>query len=157
MKNLIILSCIIILINSNLNAQNGVIRLGGDCMLDNSKILANILFSVDSSFIQEMYEENCKILFIAKIDSNGNLLQINKQRTIVLSSAILSNDFLQEVEDYIIANNILFYVCYSQEPGLKIKNIKEENSYWINIGIPGLFEFQQNLLHYMESLKIIRE
>ncbi len=104
-----------------------------------------------------MYDENCKILFIAKIDSNGNLVHINKQRTIVLSSAALSNDFLQKVEDYIKVNKIPFYICYSHEPGLKMENIKKESFYWINVGIPGLFEFQQNLLHYMVSSKIIKE
>ncbi len=51
---------------SNLFAQNNATRIGGDCIFDNSKILANILFSVDSSFIQKCMMKIVKYCLLQK-------------------------------------------------------------------------------------------
>ena len=112
MKRLIIF-CFIILINSNLFAKNSVIRIGGDCMLDNSVILAEVLYALDSSFIQDMYDENCKLLLFIDIDvSTGNLLSIDVTTTQKASNVPLSDSFLLKMEDYMINNSIKFYQCY---------------------------------------------
>lgn len=155
MKRLIIL-CFIILINSNLFAKNSVIRIGGDCMLDNSVILAEVLYALDSSFIQNMYDENCKLLLFIDIDvSTGNLLSIDVTTTKKASNVPLSDSFLLKMEEYMINNNIKFYQCCSPEPGLSLDKIRISNTAHINIAIPS--SSHKRLLHYMKYRKMIRE
>lgn len=125
-------------------------------MLDNSVILAEVLYALDSSFIQNMYDENCKLLLFIDIDvSTGNLLSIDVTTTKKASNVPLSDSFLLKMEEYMINNNNKFYQCCSPEPGLSLDKIRISNTAHINIAIPS--SSHKRLLHYMKYRKMIRE
>ena len=106
MKKLITLFLLMIIINANIKSQSKAIRIGGDCMLENSVILSEVLFALDSLFIQDMYDENCKLLLFASIDSEGNLINIDTNLTLKRSNVIFRDSLLQRMEEYIKSNNI---------------------------------------------------
>lgn len=155
MKKLITLFLLMIIINANIKSQSKAIRIGGDCMLENSVILSEVLFALDSLFIQDMYDENCKLLLFASIDSEGNLINIDTNLTLKRSNVIFRDSLLQRMEEYIKSNNIKFYQCYLAEPGLTLDKIRVRNTARINIAIPS--SSHKRLLHYMKYREMIRE
>ena len=82
-----------------LSAGEENIRLDNDCMLDNSIILTEVIYAIDSSFIQDMYDENCKILLFVNIDSSGCVIDIDLKTTLKHSNFPFRHDILKKIEE----------------------------------------------------------
>ena len=124
-------------------------------MLDNSIKLANIIYTLDSTFIQDMYDENCKLILVAEIDSSGYLLNIKDSTTLRASNVLFRESLLRRIEDYAKENNVQFHICYQYISGLKLEHIEKEDSYLINIGIPSIL--RQKIFDYMKIKGILRD
>lgn len=133
---------------------NDVFRLDYDCSLDNAVILVSVIHSVDSQYIQNLLDENCSIHLIARVDNNGHLIDISVSKRFEENISIY---LLQKVKNFIINNDIRFYVCFLNEPGMKIDYIKREDNNMVSLAIPGGGEFRTRLIHYLKYKRIIKE
>ena len=125
-------------------------RVDNECGIDNSLILAEVIYEIDSSFIQKMLNENCKLFLIAHLDTNGF---VSKIESTPYGDAI-SQLFLDEIKDYINSNNIQFYYCYNNDGGRMKK--KPQRVPWITLSIPGGL-YQRKIIQYLKERKIIRK
>lgn len=125
-------------------------RFDNECGIDNSLILAEVIYEIDSSFIQKMLNENCKLFLIAHLDTNGF---VSKIESTPYGDAI-SQLFLDEIKDYINSNNIQFYYCYNNDGGRMKK--KPQRVPWITLSIPGGL-YQRKIIQYLKERKIIRK
>lgn len=118
--------------------KNRVLRLDDDCMLDNSILLTEIIQELDSSFIRTMFEENCKMILTAEVDTNGMIIKIDEKSSLMHSNVIFPYDFIQSIEDYAKSKSIRFSVCYQYEPGMTLDKIKAKFPHKIRLGIPSM-------------------
>lgn len=118
--------------------QKSVMRLDDDCMLDNSILLTEIIQALDSSFIRSMFEENCKMILTAEVDTNGMIIKIDEKSSLMHSNVIFPYDFIQSIEDYAKSKSIRFSVCYQYEPGMTLDKIKAKFPHKIRLGIPSM-------------------
>jgi hypothetical protein len=125
-------------------------RFDNECGIDNSLILAEVIYEIDSSFIQKMLNENCKLFLIAHLDTSGF---VSKIESTPYGDAI-SQLFLDEIKDYINSNNIQFYYCYNNDGGRMKK--KPQRVPWITLSIPGGL-YQRKIIQYLKERKIIRK
>lgn len=156
MKKIIIIAFLFLQPVISVSKGHQTIRIdGSDCMLDNSIKLANIIYILDSTFIQDMYDENCKLILVAEIDSSGYLLNIKDSTTLRASNVLFRESLLRRIEDYAKQNNVQFHICYQYISGLKLEHIENEDSYLINIGIPSIL--RNKIFDYMKIKGILRD
>lgn len=120
--------------------QKSVVRLDDDCMLDNSILLTEIIQALDSSFIRSMFEENCKMILTAEVDTNGMIIKIDEKSSLMHSNVIFPYDFIQSIEDYAKSKSIRFSVCYQYEPGMTLDKINAKFPHKIRLGIPSMID-----------------
>lgn len=155
MKKIIIIAFLFLQSVISVSKEFQPIRIDGSyCMLDNSIILSNIIYTLDSTFIQDMYDENCKLILVVEIDSSGYLLKIEDAMTLKRSNVIFRDSLLGRIEDYAKENYIQFHMCYQYVHGLKLEHIKKEENNIIDIGIPSTMHHY--LLDYMKTKGILR-
>jgi len=157
MKEFVLIVLLFCALNA-LSAGEENIRLDNDCMLDNSIILTEVIYAIDSSFIQDMYDENCKILLFVNIDSSGCVIDIDLKTTLKHSNFPFRHDILKKIEDYVKKERVKFYICYQKDPtDITIDLLKkhEEYPHVINIAIPSMF--RRKHLKYMEERGIIKK
>ena len=156
MKKIIIIAFLFLQSVISVSKEHQPIRIDGSyCMLDNSIILSNIIYTLDSTFIQDMYDENCKLILVVEIDSSGYLLNIKDSTTLRASNVLFRESLLRRIEDYAKENNVQFHICYQYISGLKLEHIEKEDSYLINIGIPSIL--RQKIFDYMKIKGILRD
>ena len=127
-------------------------RFDNECGIDNSLILAEVIYEMDSLFIQKMLNENCNLYLIAYFDTNGFVSKMVSTRR---DADAISQLFIDEIKDYINSNNIQFYYCYDNDGGRMKK--KPQSVPWITLSIPGGGLYQRKIIQYLKERKIIRK
>ena len=123
-----------------------------ECGIDNSLILAEVIYELDSLFIQNMLNENCNLFMIVHFDTTG---YVSKIKSSPPYRDAISQLFIEEIKDYINSNNIQFYYCYDNDGGRMTK--KPQRLPWIILSIPGGGLYQQKIIQYLKERKIIRK
>jgi len=111
MRNIVIISWLWIGFNFYSFSQVNV-SFDSDCMKYNSAIISKAMietFGEDS--IKKLLDNNIQIVFISSVDSLGHILDIIK----INSRQKLENNFVNMIENYLVINEVRFFICYQQD------------------------------------------
>lgn len=127
-----------------------------DCLSKNSAIISEAMIEVFGEDSVKVWV-NDGMLFIAKVDSLGQLLNINLIRGFGRNKRVVTQNFTGQIEKFLIEHKLRFYICYARDPiditeeiilkDLR-KRMKEKNEYIINFSFP-----EQRVLMYSPELE----
>lgn len=127
-----------------------------DCLSKNSAIISEAMIEVFGEDSVKVWV-NDGMLFIAKVDSLGQLLNINLIRGFGRNKRVVTQNFTGQIEKFFIEHKLRFYICYARDPiditeeiilkSLR-KRMKEKNEYIINFSFP-----EQRVLMYSPELE----
>lgn len=153
MKNTIIILCLLLYPFLYLFSQINI-SLDNNCLKYNSATIAKVMIRVlGEDSIKQMLDKNTNVTFICKVDSFGYTSKIIR----TFSRQDLSTNFMSLIEDYLVNNNVRFFICYQNNPPYLNKDtiinsvrkkFKKNNSLKIgSVSFPGelmnLYEYEK--------------
>lgn len=105
-----------------------------DCLLNNSLIMAEILYqSIEKDSLNILLEKNINFTIVCDLNSSGQFLGFRK----IWNQNVLSKDILSKMKKKLLQGKICFYVCYEPESRSRKKEIIEsiDKRGYVNIAI----------------------